>query len=91
MGDRLAFIAISMIVMALVAVMTWDALSLDPRDTAIFGPLPIARGVIVRAKLRAVGILAAGFALAISSLSSLFHPGPDGRQAADWPDRPHAH
>ena len=73
-GDRLVFIAISMVVMALVAVMTWDALSLDPRDTAIFGPLPIERAVIVRAKLRAVGILAGGFALAISSLSSLFHP-----------------
>jgi len=74
MQDRLVFIAISMIVMALVAVLTWDALSLDPRDTAIFGPLPIARSVIVRAKLRAVGILAGGFSLAISSLSSLFHP-----------------
>ncbi|MEO6237417.1 MAG: hypothetical protein ABIQ52_10505, partial [Vicinamibacterales bacterium] len=73
-GDRLIFIAISMIVMALVAVMTWDSLSLDPRDTAIFGPLPIERGVIVRAKLRAVGILAGGFGLALSSLSSLFHP-----------------
>ena len=73
-GDRLVFIALSMIVMALVAVTTWDSLSLDPRDTAIFGPLPIARGVIVRAKLRAVGILAGGFALALSSLSSLFHP-----------------
>ena len=33
-----------MVVMALVAVMAWDALSLDPRDTAIFGPLPIQRG-----------------------------------------------
>jgi hypothetical protein len=73
-GDRLTFIAIAMIVMALVAVVTWDALALDPRDTAIFGPLPIPRGVIVRAKLRAVGMLAGAFALAISSVSSLFHP-----------------
>src|SRR3954447_7591343 len=73
-GDRLTFIAISMIAMALVAVMTWDALSLDPRDTVILGPLPIERGVIVRSKVRANGILAGGFALAISSLSSLFHP-----------------
>src|SRR5215218_2908878 len=56
-GDRLMFIAISMIVMALVAVMTWDGLSLDPRDTASFGPLPIERGVLVRAKLRAVAIV----------------------------------
>jgi hypothetical protein len=73
-GDRLMFITIAMIVMALVAVVVWDALSLDPRDTANFGPLPIQRAVIVRAKLRAIGILAGGFALAISSLSSIFHP-----------------
>jgi len=73
-GDRMVFVALAMIVMSLVAVMAWDALSLDPRDTAIFGPLPIEHGVIVRAKLRAVGILAGGFALAISSLSSVFHP-----------------
>jgi hypothetical protein len=74
MGDHLMFVAIAMIVMSLVAVLTWDSLSLDPRDTAIFGPLPIERGVIVRAKLRAVGILAGTFAMAISSLSSVFHP-----------------
>src|SRR6478735_8358067 len=74
LGDRLTFSAIAMVVMALVAVMAWDALSLDPRDTAIFGTLPIQRAVIVRAKLRAIGLMAGGFALAISSLSSLFHP-----------------
>ena len=74
MGDRLMFVAIAMIVMSLVAVLTWDSLSLDPRDTAMLGPLPIERGVIVRAKLRAVGILASTFALAISTLSSVFHP-----------------
>ena len=73
-SDRLMFVALAMIVMALVAVLTWDSLSLDPRDTSIFGPLPIERGVIVRAKLRAVGILASVFALAIGSFSSVFHP-----------------
>ena len=86
MGDRLFFVAISMIVMALVAVLTWDALSLDARDTAMFGPLPIERGLIVRAKLRAVGILAGGFALAISSLSSVFHPSLMVAKLSDWPD-----
>jgi hypothetical protein len=74
MGDRMLFVSLAMIVMSLVAVLTWDSLSLDPRDTAIFGPLPIRRGVIVRAKLRAVGILAATFAVALGSLSSVFHP-----------------
>jgi hypothetical protein len=73
-GDRLMFVALAMIVMSLVAVLTWDSLSLDPRDTAIFGPLPIERGVIVGAKLRAVGVLAGIFALSIGSLSSVFHP-----------------
>ena len=74
MNDRLLFVAIAMVVMSLVAVLTWDSLSLDPRDTAVFGPLPIERGLIVRAKLRAVGLLAGTFSLAISGLSSLFHP-----------------
>jgi hypothetical protein len=73
-SDRLMFVALAMIVMSLVAVLTWDSLSLDPRDTSIFGPLPIERGVIVRAKLRAVGILASVFALAIGGMSSVFHP-----------------
>jgi hypothetical protein len=74
LGDRLVFVALAMVVMSLVAVLTWDALSLDPRDTAIFGPLPIDRRIIVRAKLRAVGILAGGFALTMSGMSSVFHP-----------------
>jgi hypothetical protein len=73
-GDRLVFVSLAMLVMSLVAVMAWDALSLDARDTAIFGPLPLEHGVIVRAKLRAVGILAGGFALVMSGMSSVFHP-----------------
>src|SRR5918994_580501 len=36
--------------------------------------MPIERGVIVLAKLRAVAVLAVGFSLALSSLSSVFHP-----------------
>ena len=47
--DRMFFLTCSMIVMALVAVASWDALSLDPRDSSILGPLPVAHGVIVRA------------------------------------------
>jgi hypothetical protein len=73
-GDRLLFVTLAMIVLAFVAVATWDALSLDPRDTAILGPLPIERVVLVRAKLRAIAILAGGFSLVASSLSSVFHP-----------------
>jgi hypothetical protein len=73
-GDRLVFVTLAMIVLAFVAVATWDALSLDSRDTAILGPLPIERAVLARAKLRAIAILAGSFSLVASGLSSLFHP-----------------
>jgi hypothetical protein len=71
---RFFFSSISMIAMALVAVAAWDALSVDPRDTAILGVLPIPRAVIVRAKLRAIAIVAVSSALAITGLSSFLHP-----------------
>jgi hypothetical protein len=72
--DRMFFLTCSMIVMALVAVASWDALSLDPRDSSILGPLPVAHGVIVRAKLRAVVLFAAGFALAVTAMPTVLHP-----------------
>jgi hypothetical protein len=71
---RFFFSSISIIAMALVAVASWDALSVDPRDTAILGLLPIPRAVIVRAKLRAIAIVAVSSALAITGLSSFMHP-----------------
>lgn len=74
LDDRFLYIACSMIVMGLVAVATWDALSLDGRDTAILGPLPVPRGAIVRAKLTAVALFSAGFAFALNLLPSLLHP-----------------
>jgi hypothetical protein len=73
-GDHFVFVTLAMTVLAFVAVATWDALSLDPRDTAILGPLPIERAVLARAKLRAIAILAGSFSLVASGLSSLFHP-----------------
>lgn len=71
---RFFFSATSIILMALVAVAAWDALSIDPRDTTILGLLPIPRAVIVRAKLRAIAIVGGGASLAISALSSVVHP-----------------
>ena len=44
----------SMLVMALIAAVQWDALALDERDTAILGPLPVAPRDIGRAKLSAL-------------------------------------
>ena len=64
----------SITVMALVAVSLWDALALDSRDTQILGPLPLKRGVIIRAKVSALAIFAAGFAAALNLLPALIHP-----------------
>ena len=71
LDDRFFYIACAMIIMALVALAEWDALGLDARDTSILGPLPINRGDIVRAKLAAVAIFAAGFGLALNLMPSL--------------------
>jgi hypothetical protein len=68
------YAAWSMTVMALVAVSLWDALALDSRDTQILGPLPLKRGVIVRAKVSALLMFAAGFAAALNALPALIHP-----------------
>lgn len=68
------YAAWSITVMALVAVSVWDALSLDSRDTEILGPLPLARGVIVRAKVSALIMFAAGFAAALNVLPAMIHP-----------------
>jgi hypothetical protein len=68
------YAAWSITVMALVAVSLWDALALDSRDTEILGPLPLERGVIVRAKVSALITFAAGFAAALNVLPALIHP-----------------
>src|SRR5688572_164164 len=63
--DHFFFIGASMIAMALVAAMQWDALSLDARDTYNLGPLPIAQRAMVRAKIAALVIFATAFAVAL--------------------------
>jgi hypothetical protein len=68
------YAAWSITVMALVAVSVWDALALDSRDTEILGPLPIARSVILRAKVSALIIFAAGFAAALNVVPAMIHP-----------------
>src|SRR5216117_3067328 len=60
LDERFFFASASMVVLALVAVAQWDALSLDSRDTSALGVLPIPRGMIVRTKFMAVALLAVG-------------------------------
>ena len=71
--DALLFISLSMILLAIVAVVAWDGLALDARDEAILGPLPIPRATIVGAKLAAMGALAGAVLLALNGPSSVLH------------------
>ena len=74
LDDRCFLFGISMTVMALAALASWNALSLDARDIAILGPLPIERRTIVRAKLASV-VLVAGSAVVVLNLStSVIYP-----------------
>ena len=73
--DALLYVTMSMILLALVAVVAWDGLALDARDEAILGPLPIPRGMIVRAKLAAMGVLAGAVLLALNGPPTVLHPG----------------
>lgn len=74
MHDRFFFVSASMVVMALVAVTQWDALSIDARDAAILGPLPVKHGLIVVAKLASLAIFTAAFVGIMNAGSSLLFP-----------------
>lgn len=74
LDDTFFYSACSMTVLALVAVAEWDALSLDARDAAILGPLPIERRTMVWAKLSALTIFATSFVVALNLVPSLIHP-----------------
>jgi hypothetical protein len=73
MDNALLFVSVSMILLALVAVVAWDGLALDTRDEAILGPLPIPRATIVAAKLAAMGTLAGAVLLALNGPASVLH------------------
>ncbi len=74
LADKLQFISWSMLVMALAAVVVWDALALDARDYAILGPLPIKRRTLLGGKLLAVALFVCVFALAVNAVPLVLYP-----------------
>ncbi len=74
LNDKFFYLALAMIVTALVAASQWDALAIDARDAAILEPLPVAAGTIRRAKLSAVAILGAAVAVAVNAFPSVVFP-----------------
>jgi hypothetical protein len=73
-NDAFLFVSLSMILLALVAVVAWDGLALDLRDEAILGPLPIPRRTIVGAKLAAMAILAGSVLTAVNGPAAVVGP-----------------
>jgi hypothetical protein len=72
--DRFLFIAASLAISALAALLVWDALGLEARDAAILGPLPIAPWTITRAKLLAALVFGVVFSVAVNVVPSVFYP-----------------
>ena len=68
--DRFLFIAASMAICALAALLMWDALALEPRDAAILGPLPIPPWTITGAKLLAALVFGVVFSIAVNAFQA---------------------
>ena len=74
LDDRFFYIALSMIVLGLLAAAQWDSLAVDARDTAILEPLPVPTGTIRRAKLTAVAVMGLATAAALNAVPSVVFP-----------------
>jgi hypothetical protein len=72
LDERFLFVSASMLIMALLAVAQWDALSLDARDQDVLGILPIPRAVVLRSKFFAVILLATGTDVAWNLAPTIF-------------------
>jgi hypothetical protein len=74
LSDRFLFIAASITISALGALMVWEALALEARDAAILGPLPIAARTITRAKITAATAFGAVLTVALNAVPSVLYP-----------------
>ena len=74
LDHKYQFMACSMIVTALGASLEWDALSIDARDMAILGPLPVPAGAMWRAKILALVVFLDAFAIAVNLIPTIGFP-----------------
>jgi hypothetical protein len=74
LSDRALLFGGSMIVTALVTLLVWEHLAVEPRDSLILGHLPISTQTIVGAKLAALLQFVATFAVAVNLVPSLVYP-----------------
>ena len=74
LNDKFFYMALAMLITALIAAAQWDALSLDQRDAAILDPLPVPPWIVRWAKLTAVAILGGVAAIVINVFPSIIFP-----------------
>jgi len=74
LSDRFLFIAASITIAALAALMTWDALAIEAHDAAILGPLPVDARAIAHAKLSAAVVFGALVTLILNGIPSVLYP-----------------
>ena len=72
--DKVLLLGGAMVVMALVTLLVWDELSLDRRDVAFLGPLPVRASTVLFAKTTALAGLALAFAVALSLPPAVLFP-----------------
>jgi hypothetical protein len=90
-SDKCLFVTLSMIALAGLAVVNWDALRPNRRDQMVLGPLPVRAATILQAKLAAFGLLLTVFAAAVTGATPVtftfvrFAPAPIGfSEALRW-------
>ncbi len=71
---KFMYVAWSMLVMSLLTLVDWDALSLDGRDYAILGSLPIASHTLLAGKVAALALFVSAVAVAVNLVPSFFFP-----------------
>ncbi|MGH9200454.1 MAG: hypothetical protein ACRD2A_04370 [Vicinamibacterales bacterium] len=74
LADRSLLFGGAMLVTALVTLVVWENLAVEPRDSLILGHLPIRTQTIVRAKLVALVRFVGTFAVAVNLVPSLVYP-----------------
>jgi hypothetical protein len=74
LDDKATYLLWSMVSMALVTLIDWDALSLDARDYAILGPLPISPRTLLLGKLAGLALFIGTVAAAANLIPTVFFP-----------------
>jgi len=74
MMERL-FSALTMLVIGLFAVLSWDSIFPDKRDLLVLSPLPVKPRTIFRAKLAALGYAMALLVVALNIFTGILWPG----------------